>query len=58
MSNSGGGWIVFGVAEDGESIGASKLTPVEWNAAAQQRILRTAYARVGPPVIGLEFFYS
>lgn len=56
MANSGGGWIVFGVEEDGEANGASKVTPVEWNAAAQQRILRAAYARVGPPVLGLEFF--
>lgn len=56
MANSGGGWIVFGVGEDGEANGASSVTPVEWSAAAQQRILRAAYARVGPPVLGLEFF--
>lgn len=56
MANSGGGWIVFGVAEGGEANGAAQVTPVEWNAAAQQRILQAAYARVGPPVLGLEFF--
>lgn len=55
MANSGGGWIVFGVAEDGEANGASEVTPVEWNAAAQQRILHAAYVRIGPPVVGLEF---
>lgn len=55
MANSGGGWIVFGITEDGEANGASKITPVEWNATAQQRVLRAAYARIGPPVLGLEF---
>lgn len=56
MANSGGGWIVFGVAEDGEANGASEITPVQWNSAAQQRLLGAAYARVGPPVLGLQFF--
>lgn len=56
MANSGGGWIVFGVAEDGEANGASQITSVEWNAATQQRLLRATYARVRPPVLGLEFF--
>ena len=56
MANSGGGWIVFGVGEDGEANGASSVTAVGWSAAAQQRILRAAYARIGPPVLGLEFF--
>lgn len=56
MANSGGGWIVFGVAEDGEANGASGIAPVEWNATEQQRLLRAAYTRIGPPVLGLEFF--
>lgn len=56
MANSGGGWIVFGIAEDGESNGASGITPVAWTADVQQRLLRAAYARIGPPVLGLEFF--
>lgn len=55
MANSGGGWIVFGVAEDGERNAASELTPVPWSADLQQRILRVAYAKIGPPVLGLEF---
>lgn len=55
MANSGGGWIVFGVAEDGERNAASELTPVPWSADIQQRILRVAYAKIGPPVLGLEF---
>lgn len=55
MANSGGGWIIFGVSEDGEHNAASALAPVAWNADTQQRILRVAYARIGPPVLGLEF---
>lgn len=55
MANSGGGWIVFGVAEDGERNAASELTPAPWSADIQQRILRVAYAKIGPPVLGLEF---
>ncbi|MBP3088490.1 ATP-binding protein [Corynebacterium sp. sy017] len=55
MANSGGGWIVFGVEEDGERNAASKISPVIWNSDIQQRILRVAYAKIGPPVLGLEF---
>lgn len=40
MANTGGGWIVFGVSEDGEHNSASGLAPVTWNADTQQRILR------------------
>lgn len=56
MADSGGGWIVFGVAEDAEANSASQVTPVAWNSDKQQRLLRAAYARIGPPVLGLEFF--
>lgn len=56
MANSGGGWIVFGVAEDNKTSGAIDISPIQWNADIQQRILRVAYARIGPPVLGLEFF--
>ena len=56
MANSGGGWIVFGVMEDGNRNVASQITPIEWSADEHQRILKTAYAKVSPPVIGLEFF--
>lgn len=56
MANSGGGWIVFGVVEEKETSAASELKPIRWNSDEQQRILRTAYAHIGPPVIGLEFF--
>lgn len=56
ITNGGCRWLVFGVAENGEANGASEVTSVEWNATAQQRILRAAYARIGPPVLGLEFF--
>lgn len=56
MANSGGGWIIFGVEEDGKNNAAMSIKPVEWSAETQQRILRAAYAKIGPPVLGLEFF--
>ena len=55
MANSGGGWIVFGIEEDGDKNTASKIVPISWSATDQQRILRAAYAKIGPPVVGLEF---
>lgn len=55
MANSGGGWIVFGIEEDGDKNAASKIAPISWSATDQQRILRAAYAKIGPPVVGLEF---
>ena len=55
MANSGGGWIVFGIEEDGDKNAASKIAPISWSATDQQRILRVAYAKIGPPVVGLEF---
>lgn len=55
MANSGGVWIVFGIEEDGDKNAASKIAPISWSATDQQRILRAAYAKIGPPVVGLEF---
>ncbi len=55
MANSGGGWIVFGVEEDGDKNAASRIAPISWSATDQQRILRAAYVKIGPPVVGLEF---
>ena len=56
MANSGGGWIVFGIKEGGATNAACEIVPIAWSAAEQQRILRIAYAKVGPPVIGIEFY--
>lgn len=56
MANSGGGWIVFGIEEGGDKNAASKIAPISWSATDQQRILRVAYAKIGPPVVGLEFY--
>lgn len=58
MANSGGGWIVFGVAEEegSKNNGAFSINPIQWSAADEQRILQTAYGKIGPPVTGLEFF--
>lgn len=53
MANSGGGWIVFGVKEEGER--ARELVPVEWNAGEEQRLRQVAFARVMPAVMGVEF---
>ena len=55
MANSGGGWIVFGIEEDGDKNAAAGISPISWSATDQQRILRAAYAKIGPPVVGLEF---
>ncbi|WP_082162978.1 helix-turn-helix domain-containing protein [Cellulomonas flavigena] len=55
MANSGGGWIVFGIEEDGDKNAASRIAPISWSATDQQRILRAAYAKIGPPVVGLDF---
>ena len=58
MANSGGGWIVFGVAEeeDSKNNGACSMNPIQWSATDEQRILQTAYSKIGPPVTGIEFF--
>ena len=55
MANSGGGWIVFGVGEDGKNNGASSINPIQWSATDEQRILQAAYSKIGPPVVGLDF---
>lgn len=55
MANSGGGWIVFGVAEDTDTSGAADITGTTWGQEDQQRMLRVAYTKIGPPVVGLEF---
>lgn len=55
MANSGGGWIVFGVGEDGKNNGASSINPIQWSATDEQRILKAAYSKIGPPVVGLDF---
>ncbi|WP_114202929.1 helix-turn-helix domain-containing protein [Janibacter anophelis] len=55
MANSGGGWIILGVAEDGATSAAAEITPIVWNAAAEQKVRQAAYARIGPPVTGIEF---
>lgn len=56
MANSGGGWIFFGVEEDQENSAAARLYPVQWNSDIQQRIFRVSYAKIGPPVLGIQFF--
>lgn len=55
MANSGGGWVVFGIAEDGQTSAAAAITGVTWDQGDQQRLLRVAYNRIEPPVQGLQF---
>ncbi|MGS2664599.1 AlbA family DNA-binding domain-containing protein [Corynebacterium glucuronolyticum] len=56
MANSGGGWIVFGVDEDNKKDGAIDIKPVTWSTTIQQQLLQIAYAKIGPPVLGIRFF--
>lgn len=54
MANSGGGWIVFGVADDGDDRAAC-IEGVEWSSGERQRLLTAAYNAVSPPLTGLRF---
>lgn len=56
MANSGGGWIVFGIKEGGENNAASSVNPIPWSADNERLIFNVAYSKIGPPVIGIEFF--
>lgn len=54
MANSGGGWIVYGVGEDGHS-GAAEICPVQWDSSEAKRLRALAYGRVYPPAVGVDF---
>ncbi|GMA42175.1 hypothetical protein GCM10025883_42200 [Mobilicoccus caccae] len=54
MANSGGGWIVYGVGEDGHSR-ASDICPVRWDSSESKRLRALAYGRVYPPAVGVDF---
>lgn len=54
MANSGGGWIVFGVADKDDR--ADEITGVKWSSVEEQRLRKIAALRILPPVTGLEFF--
>lgn len=56
MANSGGGWIVFGIKEDGENNAASSVNPIQWSADNERQIRNIAYSKIGPPVGDIEFF--
>lgn len=57
MANSGGGMLVYGVAEKGNgSSAASKVLGVDaWDDGEQRRLQQVAYGSVRPPVQGLDF---
>lgn len=54
MANSGGGWIFYGVREQGDC--ADRIEPVDWNASIEQRLRQVVYAYVSPPLTGLQFY--
>lgn len=54
MANSGGGWIVYGITDDGNSR-AHELTPVDWSDKEASRLRALAYGRVYPPAVGIRF---
>lgn len=56
MANSGGGWIVFGIGDDRKNNAASSVNPIQWAAGNERKILNVAYSKIGPPVMGLDFF--
>lgn len=53
MANAGGGWIVFGVADEDDR--ASEAIPVAWGPGEEQRLRQVSFARVTPAILGIEF---
>lgn len=53
MANSGGGWIVFGIADQDDR--ADELIGVPWSASSEQRLRKVAVRRILPPLTGLDF---
>lgn len=56
MANSGGGWIVFGMAEDNQNDAARAIHPIEWTARDERRTREVCYQQIAPPVQGIEFY--
>jgi hypothetical protein len=58
MANSGGGLLVFGVAEvpDGTSAAGSLVNVEKWDDGEQRRLRQVAYSVIQPPVHGLTFY--
>ena len=54
MANSGGGLIVYGVAEDRQTGRAQKITPVTMAEKAQQQIRSLAATRIRPIISNLQ----
>ncbi len=56
MANTGGGWIVFGIAEkDGQPDLADHLSPISWLEDEAKRLRAWAAAYTSPAVFGIEF---
>lgn len=54
MANSGGGWIFFGVQE--KTGKAQAIHPIDWDSSEEEKLCQTAWNRIQPPVMGIEFF--
>ncbi|MFS0718882.1 ATP-binding protein [Arthrobacter sp. 1P04PC] len=56
MVNAGGGMIVYGIAENGESSAAESIVPVDsWTDSLERKLRGWAYSLIQPPVHGLTF---
>lgn len=53
MANSGGGWIVLGVADVDDR--ADEIVGVDWTSRHEQRLRKVAHDRVFPPLRNIEF---
>ena len=56
MANSGGGWIFFGVQEEEKTGKAQEIHPIDWDSSEEQKLYQTAWNRIQPPVMGIDFF--
>lgn len=55
QANSGGGLLIFGIAEKRGHGTAREITPVEMSEQDRLNMQRVAFSKVHPPVVGLEF---
>ena len=56
MVNAGGGMIVYGIVENGQSSAAEQISTIdEWTDGLERQLRSWAYSLIQPPVHGLEF---
>ena len=57
MANTGGGLVVYGVAEDRATSAAARVEPVPgWGEPEERRLRAIVYSKVGPLIAGLAFY--